>query len=88
MWDRIGTITNVRLSIMHLDSKPSFTLIVPFHRGGMIAPLLGGALLFVDRSFPVYASVVVYLVTALCVVPLHETAGQGGAGNGERALMH
>lgn len=63
-------------------------LTVPFHRGGMIAPLLGGALLFVDRSFPVYASVVVYLVTALCVVPLHEMAGQGGGGNGERALMH
>jgi len=51
----------------------------------MIAPLLGGMLLFIDRSFPVYASVVVYLVTAVCVVLLHETAGQGG---GERAMMH
>lgn len=69
-----------------LGFRADFMRIVPFHRGGMIAPLLGGALLFVDRSFPVYASVVVYLVTALCIVPLHETAGQGA--NGERALMH
>ena len=53
----------------------------------MIAPLLGGTLLFIDRSFPVYASVAVYLVTAACVVLLHETAGQGGE-NGERAMLH
>ena len=48
--------------------------------------LLGGPLLFIDCSFPVYGFVVVYLVTALCVVLLHETAGQGGE-NGERAMM-
>ncbi|KAF8547038.1 MFS general substrate transporter [Imleria badia] len=55
--------------------------------GGMIAPLLGGTLLFINRTFPVYASVVVYLATAVCVVLLHETAGQGGR-NGERSVMH
>ena len=44
----------------------------------MIAPLLGGTLLFIDHSFPVYVSVVVYLFTVLCVVLLHETAEQGG----------
>lgn len=54
----------------------------------MIAPLLGGALLIIDRSFPVYASVVVYLISVFCIVFLHETAGQGGEENGERALMH
>ncbi|KIJ17575.1 hypothetical protein PAXINDRAFT_175426 [Paxillus involutus ATCC 200175] len=48
--------------------------------GGMIAPLLGGALLVMDRSFPVYTSVVVYLVSTACVLLLHETAGQGGEG--------
>ena len=53
-------------------------LIVALHRGGMIAPLLGGTLLFIDHSFPVYVSVVVYLVTVLCIVLLHETAEQGG----------
>ena len=51
----------------------------------MIAPLLGGTLLFINRAFPVYASVVVYLVTAACVVLLHDTIG---GGNSERALMH
>ncbi|KIL00200.1 hypothetical protein PAXRUDRAFT_821900 [Paxillus rubicundulus Ve08.2h10] len=48
--------------------------------GGMIAPLLGGALLVMDRSFPVYTSVIVYLISAACVLLLHETAGQGGEG--------
>ncbi|KAF8840797.1 MFS general substrate transporter [Paxillus ammoniavirescens] len=52
--------------------------------GGMIAPLLGGALLVMDRSFPVYTSVVVYLVSAACVLLLHETAGQGV----ESAFIH
>ena len=47
---------------------------------------LGGTLLLIDRSFLVYARMMVYLVTALCVVLLHETAGQGGE-NGERAMM-
>lgn len=51
----------------------------------MIAPLLGGMLLFINRSFPVYASVVVYLITAACIVLLQETAG---GVNGERAMMH
>lgn len=53
----------------------------------MIAPLLGGTLLFVNRAFPVYASVVVYLVTAVCVVLLHEVAGEGGR-SGERSWVH
>ncbi|KAF9222968.1 MFS general substrate transporter [Gyrodon lividus] len=52
--------------------------------GGMIAPLLGGVLLVMDRSFPVYTSVVVYLISAACVFLLHETAGQGA----EATFMH
>ncbi|KAF8125767.1 MFS general substrate transporter [Boletus edulis] len=55
--------------------------------GGMIAPLLGGILLYINRAFPVYVSVGVYLVTAFSVVLLHETAGQGG-GNGDRPMLH
>lgn len=54
----------------------------------MIAPIMGGILLFINRAFPVYVSVGVYLVTALCVVLLHETAGQSGNGNGERVIVH
>ncbi|KAF9240236.1 major facilitator superfamily domain-containing protein [Melanogaster broomeanus] len=52
--------------------------------GGMIAPLVGGALLVMDRSVPVYTSVVVFLITAACILLLHETAGQGG----EFAFVH
>ncbi|KAH7885489.1 major facilitator superfamily domain-containing protein [Phlebopus sp. FC_14] len=48
--------------------------------GGMIAPLLGGTLLVVNRAFPVYTSVGVYVVSGACVLLLHETAGQNGAG--------
>lgn len=50
----------------------------------MIAPLLGGTLLFINRAFPVYASAGVYLVTTLCVVLLRETAGNGHGGG----MMH
>lgn len=51
----------------------------------MIAPLLGGALLVVNRAFPVWTSVVVYLITGFFVLLLHETAGNGSV---ERSLMH
>jgi len=59
--------------------------------GGMIAPLLGGTLLFINRAFPVYASVAVYIVTVVCVVLLHESAGEGTRGRigpGERSWVH
>lgn len=55
--------------------------------GGMIAPLLGGALLVLNRGFPVWTSVVVYGITGVFVLFLHESAGNinGGA---ERSFMH
>lgn len=43
--------------------------------GGMIAPLVGGALLVVNRAFPVYASILVYMFGMTCVLLLHETPG-------------
>ncbi|KAH7924538.1 MFS general substrate transporter [Leucogyrophana mollusca] len=52
--------------------------------GGMIAPMLGGALLVVDRAFPVYTSVVVYILTGIFVLMLKESAG----GKGEAAFIH
>lgn len=52
--------------------------------GGMIAPLVGGVLLVVNRAFPVYASILVYMFGATCVLLLHETPGH----KGERALAH
>ncbi|KAG6919261.1 hypothetical protein DXG01_008057 [Tephrocybe rancida] len=57
--------------------------------GGMIAPLLGGALLVIDRSIPVYTSVVVFVFAGFCVLLLRENAGDSGARvKGERALVH
>ena len=51
----------------------------------MIAPLLGGALLMLNNSFPVYASVSIFLVAGFCVLLLHESAGERGRAGG---LMH
>lgn len=52
----------------------------------MIAPLLGGTLLMIDASFPVYASVVIFLVAGLCVLLLREEEGERG--NARGGLMH
>lgn len=40
--------------------------------GGMIAPMVGGALLMIDPSFPVYASIVVFLLSGICVLLIKE----------------
>ncbi|KAG1814987.1 MFS general substrate transporter [Suillus variegatus] len=54
--------------------------------GGMIAPLLGGALLVLNRGVPVWASVVVYIITGVFVLLLHESAGH--IRGGERSFAH
>ncbi|KAG1901158.1 MFS general substrate transporter [Suillus fuscotomentosus] len=54
--------------------------------GGMIAPLLGGALLVLNRGVPVWASVVVYIITGVFVLLLHESAGH--IRGGERSFVH
>jgi hypothetical protein len=54
----------------------------------MIAPLLGGMLLMVNRSFPVYASVVIFAIAGICVLMLKEDAGDGGREPGERVMLH
>lgn len=57
--------------------------------GGMIAPLLGGSLLMIDRSVPVYTSVVVFIVAASCVLMLDDKGGEGeGDGGQGGGLMH
>ena len=38
----------------------------------MIAPIVGGALLMIDPSFPVYASIVVFLLSGICVLLIKE----------------
>ncbi|KAG6333244.1 hypothetical protein ID866_5839 [Astraeus odoratus] len=52
--------------------------------GGMIAPLLGGALMMINRALPVYTSIVVYVIAVVCVLLLRETAGH----RGERSFTH
>lgn len=54
-------------------------------RGGMIAPMLGGALLSINNSVPVYASIVIFVLAGLCVLLLHEERKERSAG---RARMH
>ncbi|KAG6865049.1 hypothetical protein C0991_005495 [Blastosporella zonata] len=57
--------------------------------GGMIAPMLGGALLMIDRSIPVYTSVAVFVFAAFCVLLLRENEGDSGSrAKGERTIVH
>ena len=60
-------------------------MVLSCYRGGMIAPLLGGSLLMIDNSFPVYASIGIFLLATVAVFMLREHEGRGGGGGG---LMH
>jgi len=52
----------------------------------MIAPLIGGGLLIIDRSVPVYTSVAIFAVAGICVLLLSENER---AGDKEvRAFVH
>lgn len=51
----------------------------------MIAPMLGGALLMIDSSFPVVASIVIFLLATICVLLLRENEGVRGSHAG---VMH
>ena len=53
----------------------------------MIAPMLGGQLLTVDVSFPVYASVVTFVVAGICVLFLKEAEKQEGEEH-QRVVLH
>ncbi|PPQ73324.1 hypothetical protein CVT26_015347 [Gymnopilus dilepis] len=59
--------------------------------GGMIAPMLGGMLLMVNRAIPVYTSVIVFAIAGFCVLLLKEGAGDSGArsrGKSGRTIVH
>lgn len=51
----------------------------------MIAPIVGGTLLTIDVSFPVYASIVIFIIAGICVLLLKEE--EGGRGD-ERTFLH
>jgi hypothetical protein len=58
-----------------------------FGSGGMFAPLVGGALLEVDRAFPVYASIAVFCFagTAVLLLKVDESKTRG---SGTKNAMH
>jgi hypothetical protein len=51
----------------------------------MIAPLLGGQLLTISVSLPVYTSVVTFIIAGICVLFLKEVEKQEGE---ERVILH
>jgi len=53
----------------------------------MIAPILGGQLLAIDVSFPVYMSVVTFVIAGVCVLFLKEAEKQGGEEN-QGVVLH
>jgi len=72
--------TNVRGSACGIASALS-------RIGGMIAPILGGQLLTIDVSFPVYTSVVTFVIAGICVLFLKEAEKQE-EGENQRAALH
>ena len=60
------------------------------NRSGMIAPILGGGLLMMNRSIPVYTSVVIFAIAGFCVLLLKENAGEGAHARGkpDRVAAH
>jgi len=56
--------------------------------GGMIAPIAGGALLMVDPSFPVYASIVVFILSGICVLLIKEVSRPSEDKGRRAAIVH
>ncbi|KAI9507626.1 MFS general substrate transporter [Russula earlei] len=56
--------------------------------GGMIAPMSGGALLMIDPSFPVYASIVVFVVSGICVLLIKDVNGPNETKGRRAAFVH
>ncbi|KAG6898420.1 hypothetical protein C0992_004131 [Termitomyces sp. T32_za158] len=54
--------------------------------GGMIAPMLGGMLLMINRSVPVYTSVIIFMFAGFCVLLIREN--QDNRIKGERVIVH
>lgn len=53
----------------------------------MIAPIIGGQLLAMDVSFPVYASVATFMVAGICVLFLKEAEKEEGEDE-QRVALH
>ena len=53
----------------------------------MIAPIVGGTLLVLSMSFPVYASIVVFVVSGGCVLLLADSPGDVSK-DGRPSIVH
>ena len=51
----------------------------------MIAPILGGSLLVIDHTVPVYTSIVIFVISGVCVLLIKEREVQRG---GPRIIAH
>ena len=51
----------------------------------MVAPILGGSLLAINSAFPVFASMGIFAVAAVCVLFLRENEGERGV---HRVVLH
>ncbi len=51
----------------------------------MIAPILGGSLLVIDHTVPVYTSIVIFIISGICVLLIEEREMQRG---GPRVIAH
>ncbi|KAJ7225962.1 MFS general substrate transporter, partial [Mycena pura] len=81
-----GTACGIASALSRMWVAPSFLLGLLI--GGIIAPLLGAALLLISRAAPVYASMVAFLFAAGCVLLLSEDVGEGGRNKGGRQEAH
>ncbi len=71
MWHCLSTLADVS----HSNALLFLYKLTRFDRGGIIAPFLGGFLLMIDRTIPVYFSVVIFAIAGFCVLLLKEDAG-------------
>ena len=85
VWDRLCVVENVG-SLLSSPRWGGLTMCI-VSRGGMIAPILGGQLLAIDVSFPVYASVVTFVIAGVCVLFLKEAEKQEGEET-QRVVLH
>ena len=56
--------------------------------GGMIAPIVGGALLMIDPSFPVYASIAVFVLSSICVLLIEKVDNSTSDDKDRRVAVH
>ncbi|KAL1729666.1 major facilitator superfamily domain-containing protein [Schizophyllum commune] len=55
--------------------------------GGMISPVLGGVLLMISKSLPLYVSATMFTVAGFCILLLREDEGEGRV-KGKTVLAH